>query len=54
MTWVNSLKKVRTLNLLNTLQFCRNPLQPLLIHDLIADAVEFLEAFDSCYKFSTD
>ena len=31
---------MRTFNLLNTLQFCTNPIQPLLIHDLLGDAVE--------------
>ena len=31
---------MRTFNLLNTLQYCTNPTQPLLIHDLLADAVE--------------
>ena len=34
------LKKVRIFNLLNTLQFCTNPTKLLLIHDLLADAVE--------------
>jgi len=29
-----------TFNLLHTLQFCKNPSQPLLIHNFVADAVE--------------
>jgi len=36
MTCVNTLKS----DLLNTLQFCTNPSKPLLIHDLVTDAVE--------------
>jgi len=31
--------------MLNTLQFCTNPSQPLLIHDLVADAVEICGGF---------
>ena len=34
------LKNVRMYNVLSLLQFCTNPNQPLLFHDLLADAVE--------------
>ena len=34
------LKNIRMCNVLNLLQFCTNPNQPLLFHDLLADAVE--------------
>ena len=34
------LKRVRTYNIISLLQFCTNPNQTLLIHDIIADVVE--------------